>query len=268
MGGSYLKYMSEGYWIYPDGRIVEVNDHYAYVKEHPEDFGFTEEEASSWNLGDAKQREDVLIEAMKRGFVRVRGHGKSGLSIQVWEATPKVRRNVYNFLMQAGWLDWPFKFYVLSEGFVGYVTPEDVKSGRYRFLKIARGEITSVDEIIEAWKAGVLVIKYLYLLNDKVGGFSLEYLAPDGSSLKIEGQDIPADKVIKIARETGNYVFLSGGEWFKIGKEGYGEAVSPEEAEVLIQRLQEKVLTEKAFDIENMILKLGDLALRLNKGGF
>lgn len=62
---------AEGYWISPDGDIVEVVDHFTQVQEAPEAFGFKAEEAPKWRRED---RERVLRQAISRGWIRVRGH--------------------------------------------------------------------------------------------------------------------------------------------------------------------------------------------------
>lgn len=62
---------TEGYWISPDGDLVQVREHFDAVRDAPEAFGFTREAAAGWTRQD---RDRILREAILRGWIRVREH--------------------------------------------------------------------------------------------------------------------------------------------------------------------------------------------------
>jgi len=64
-------FLTEGYWISPEGKIIEIREHFSYVRDHPKAFGFTAGEAKTWTTDD---RERVIRAAVQRGWIRVRGH--------------------------------------------------------------------------------------------------------------------------------------------------------------------------------------------------
>lgn len=60
-----------GHWIAPDGRLFEVVEHFEEVSARPRLFGFRPGEAAAWTRAD---RDRVLLQAVARGWIRVRGH--------------------------------------------------------------------------------------------------------------------------------------------------------------------------------------------------
>ena len=84
--------IGEGYWVSPDGRVIEIYEHLAYVKEHPDEFGFTPEDLRP--LTEEKKRrektpgrERILKEAMRRGWIRVRRSPSMMPSFETWRVT-------------------------------------------------------------------------------------------------------------------------------------------------------------------------------------
>lgn len=84
-----------GYWISPSGDIKKNSDHYQYVKSHPQLFGFTKKEVSTW---DDDIRDHVLLEAKKRGWMRVRGT-RPNLSIELWSLDNDAIFNLKEFFI-------------------------------------------------------------------------------------------------------------------------------------------------------------------------
>lgn len=64
----------KGFWISPAFKITEILDHLMDVADHPIRYGIS---LKKWNAMSAKgySREAILIEVLKNGWVRVRGHG-------------------------------------------------------------------------------------------------------------------------------------------------------------------------------------------------
>lgn len=85
-----------GHWISPKGKVHEINEHFSQIIEQPKLFGFTKAEADSWVRAD---RDRIVTEAVRRGWIRVRGHGTS-TTFDVRELTSNVIFDV------AKYLDW------------------------------------------------------------------------------------------------------------------------------------------------------------------
>jgi len=67
----------EGFWISPAGESIPVYEHCAYMRMHPKPFGITKKQAEGMDdmLRIAGAREDYLLHAISRGWIRVRGYG-------------------------------------------------------------------------------------------------------------------------------------------------------------------------------------------------
>ena len=75
-----------------------------------------------------------------------------------------------------------------------------------------------------------------WIVNETYGGFKAE--CEYGI---FEGQFISARKIVELAKRSGLKVSLAGGIWRVVGRRGYGEEVSPEIAEKLIEILEKTV---------------------------
>ncbi len=83
----------DAYWLSPKGKVHEVNQtHIMFILDNPELFKTTKidlvevykkyKEKIGW---EGKAREEILTEALKKGWVRIRDYGNNGWSLQVWE---------------------------------------------------------------------------------------------------------------------------------------------------------------------------------------
>jgi hypothetical protein len=87
-----------GWWISPQGEPIPIPDHFRYVLENPEKFGFSKEELVhvTWEMkGD--NREKYMGLAFQRSWIRVRE--QKGFTIfQFWEKTDSVIGRIKNLL--------------------------------------------------------------------------------------------------------------------------------------------------------------------------
>ena len=65
----------EGFWISPAGKSIPIHEHVAYMRQYPKKFGFTPKQAETWEPGVWSTREELLLAAIARGWIRVRGYG-------------------------------------------------------------------------------------------------------------------------------------------------------------------------------------------------
>ena len=72
----------------------------------------------------------------------------------------------------------------------------------------------------------------MYLTNKLIGGYFLK-IDTDHSEA---GDFIPAREIIRMAKQHKVKIHLAGNYWEQYNKKGWGETVSPEEAEKLIGR--------------------------------
>ena len=98
---------SEAYWISPENIIFEVNKkHIDLIINHPSDFGVTrnyiETKYKDYNekLGfEGKARSDIMLELMKRGWIRVRYYGKNDIwKFQVYQFDLNEKKLITHFI--------------------------------------------------------------------------------------------------------------------------------------------------------------------------
>lgn len=89
-------------------------------------------------------------------------------------------------------------------------------------------------------KQGFSKPESLYLVNDLYGGFSNARKETEKGETVKSGSYLGADDVIDYAKKHNLPVYLAGDSWKEIGREGWGEKVSPEEAEKALQELRKK----------------------------
>jgi hypothetical protein len=95
--------MSQAYWIAPEGTIYTVPlSHINFMAEHTELFGITREEyleryrLHNEKLGwEGKARRELMAEAIKRGWIRLRFVPKSATwTIELWEMNDTAKQNL------------------------------------------------------------------------------------------------------------------------------------------------------------------------------
>jgi len=74
-----------------------------------------------------------------------------------------------------------------------------------------------------------------YLVNEMYGGWFATC-----EKGKISATYVPSEKIIELAKNSKMKIHLSGSIWRDIGKLGWGELVTPEEAEILVYNLKRK----------------------------
>lgn len=96
---------TNAYWISPDGKILPVTTtHIDMVIKNPETFGHTDESIKeiydSYNepVGQEGQaREQIIIDLIKKGWIRVRKYGNKGWSLNLQKLTTRIKDYIFNF---------------------------------------------------------------------------------------------------------------------------------------------------------------------------
>ena len=102
------KIQTDVFFLSPDGEIVPVYEgrHINAIIKYPEVFGFTSRglekvfKKFDEDMGDeGRAREEIMINVISRGWIRVRFIPKYGQFIlQVWKWTTKIKANIWEFL--------------------------------------------------------------------------------------------------------------------------------------------------------------------------
>ena len=117
--GTYIKEASskQAYWISPSGKIVETTstNHISAVIAAPEKFGYTRNKIQAIYdkhgeaLGrEANAREEIIVDLVKKGWIRVRKYANQGYSVNV----PKMSNRIKDHLT-----DWADK--LINKGING-----------------------------------------------------------------------------------------------------------------------------------------------------
>lgn len=81
-------------WISPYGKVIEVRSHhFEAIKENPTLFGYDEEEIKSYERSGSKgsSREDLIIDAVNKGWIRVRYYAKRDLwSVNIFRPSKRI----------------------------------------------------------------------------------------------------------------------------------------------------------------------------------
>ena len=92
----------EGFWIDPEGKVFEIDEHLSAVERNPALFGFSSADWAKWGQKEVrKNRIPILYEAISRGWIRVRGCGDY-IEINVDELSPSTTAKVADFLKRTG----------------------------------------------------------------------------------------------------------------------------------------------------------------------
>lgn len=89
-----------GYWISREGRVYDNRDHYEFVKAHPKRFGFSAAEVKGFG---GAERQGVLDEVIRRGWIRVRGDARQGLAFEIRKFDGDTLFNIAEFLRRSKW---------------------------------------------------------------------------------------------------------------------------------------------------------------------
>jgi len=118
---------TDGYWISSDGTFVQVLDHFKEVRGDPKAFGFTEAEARAW---DIKDRDRVLTEATRHGFVRVRGH-REYTTFDLWKISNRIVSHLKAFVDKVPDLFYPDEEVLIRELSSGKDWKRDMRKLKY-----------------------------------------------------------------------------------------------------------------------------------------
>lgn len=94
--------LAPGYFISPSGDVERVDEHFATVARDPARFGLDPRDK---RLRDARQRDAVLIDVLKNGWIRIRSSvGRMGLrtSVETWRFDSQEKDNLLFALPQFG----------------------------------------------------------------------------------------------------------------------------------------------------------------------
>ena len=95
---------TEGWWVSPAGVATQIFEHLFEVMTDPYSFGFSPEEWRLWETyGVRRNRERVLGNVMRKGWMRVRGNGwGKPIEFNVSELTPNKIEKIKSFLQGIG----------------------------------------------------------------------------------------------------------------------------------------------------------------------
>lgn len=107
---------SQAYWISSYGEVVEVGtNHITMVINHPKKFGYTTKKIQDTydkydeRLGqEGKAREEIILNLIDHGWIRVRRYDNKGYSVNISKMTKKVKDILF---------DWAYK--LLNTGING-----------------------------------------------------------------------------------------------------------------------------------------------------
>ncbi|MFC2172121.1 hypothetical protein ACFLU6_05755 [Acidobacteriota bacterium] len=97
--------MRDGFWINPQGKIVRSRtSHINDITANPSKFGTTRDEILALHekygekMGrEGRAREELIINALKNGHMRIRQYGNKGFSVTVWKITMPVKDYLYDW---------------------------------------------------------------------------------------------------------------------------------------------------------------------------
>lgn len=143
-----------GYWISPRGEIIKAHDHFLYIREHPVLFGFDENDprlsgSVRRKFGSFKGlrsfRDEVLIEAIRRNWIRIRMLVNESDHVNVRKLDRKTLDRLFDFYSRfpAGYNSKQTVFTELSSGMQFRKTPKEVimenprRNPRYRKVRLS-----------------------------------------------------------------------------------------------------------------------------------
>lgn len=160
--------ISQAYWLSPKGKIYDVNiSHIDYIFKNPEIFKLTTEkikeiyrkhkEPFGW---EGKARKEILIDVMKRGWVRIRDYKDKGWSVEVWELDNYAKELIYNWAAKVKGL---LENKVYNQNNINIHIIKLEQEGKPRFKWFIE---TNFDEIIKGKLEENKIMKYEEYLNE------------------------------------------------------------------------------------------------------
>jgi len=128
-------YEEGGYWISPSGEIIRVHDHFAYIREHPEQFGFQPDDPrltgrrTSGDFPNLKKfRDEIIIEAIRRNWIRVRLLPNASDHVNVRKLDRRTTGRLFDFYSRfpAGYNSKMTVFTELASGAQFENTPKEI----------------------------------------------------------------------------------------------------------------------------------------------
>ena len=99
--------IEDGYWLSPENDIFPVVRHIDFILENLEKFGLTRQEYISVfqkyheKLGfEGNARKELMENAMKRGWIRLRNRTNLGFVCELWEYNESAKANVSNWVQK------------------------------------------------------------------------------------------------------------------------------------------------------------------------
>lgn len=84
----------EGYWISPHGDVYEVEEHIKFMHDNPGIFGLQSDDPRFIRVPGSTNRADLVIEALRKGWIRVRVSGRGNDMVNVWRMDAKTVDNL------------------------------------------------------------------------------------------------------------------------------------------------------------------------------
>lgn len=93
------------YWVSPSGKIYDVGtNHIDVVIKNPQTFGLTKDKIQAVydkygeELGrEGKAREEIILDLVKKGWVRIRRYRNEGYSVNIGKMTKKVKDILFSW---------------------------------------------------------------------------------------------------------------------------------------------------------------------------
>ena len=154
-----MSYSSPGFWVPLKGRAVPTREHGMSIIEKPKRFGFTEDEVNKILGGKAYNPQDtdkdsgrgrLLVEAMRRGWIRIRSGGGANISVQFYGNPQRAIKKAHRYLEEeAG----PFSNITISDLGSGFNTTilfkdlEDaIRDGMFDVAETETAEVAAKDD--------------------------------------------------------------------------------------------------------------------------
>ena len=162
----------EGYWVSPSGKVTEVKtSHIDYMLEKPQVFGMTKQHMlDAYDKYDEKiglegsAREELMLEAVKKGWVRVRTDQRSqGLNVQVWYLDDRTKMALLDMAIELVGEKHLSKNTEIRVG--------EIKTQKYLysdFEELLKGKGVLATRHIGAY-AKIKTLKELFYLNESAG---------------------------------------------------------------------------------------------------